>query len=179
MRILFAGGGTGGHLYPGIAIARAVQRLRPDIKPFFIGAQRGVEPDVLPGTGYPYLLLDLHPLYRREIWNNWRTAVGLSTAWKAIGALVKEERPALVVGTGQGAQYRNSHGDKPLAHTFLRHRVLHLFRGERRLHLPPKPYRVVRGIDIDIIPAHDAMSGDRASQPDAVRETQRQAARMQ
>ncbi len=100
MRILFAGGGTGGHLYPGLAIARAVQRLRPDIKPFFVGARRGIEPQILPGTGYPHLLLDLHPLYRREIWNNWRTALGMATAWRAIGKLVKEERPRLVVGTG-------------------------------------------------------------------------------
>jgi len=100
MRILFAGGGTGGHLYPGIAIARAVQRLRPDVKPFFIGAQRGIEPNVLPGTGYPHLLLDLHPLYRRALWNNWRTMVGMATSWSAIGRLVKEERPKLVVGTG-------------------------------------------------------------------------------
>lgn len=100
MRIVFAGGGTGGHLYPGIAIARAVQRLRPDIQPFFVGARRGVERDVLPTTGYPHLLLDLHPLYRSRPWNNWRTLAGLVTAWRAIGALVREERPALVVGTG-------------------------------------------------------------------------------
>ncbi|HET9455347.1 MAG TPA: UDP-N-acetylglucosamine--N-acetylmuramyl-(pentapeptide) pyrophosphoryl-undecaprenol N-acetylglucosamine transferase [Gemmatimonadaceae bacterium] len=100
MRIVFAGGGTGGHLYPGIAIARAVQKLRPDVQPFFVGARRGVEKDVLPTTGYPHLLLDLHPLYRSQPWNNWRTIAGLLTAWRAIGALVREERPALVVGTG-------------------------------------------------------------------------------
>lgn len=100
MRIIFAGGGTGGHLYPGLAIARAVQRLRPDIQPFFVGAQRGVEKDVLPGTGYAYALLNLHPLYRSRIWNNWRTVVGLLTAWRGIGRLVRHERPALVVGTG-------------------------------------------------------------------------------
>jgi len=100
MRVVFAGGGTGGHLYPGLAIARAVQRLRPDIQPFFVGARRGVERDVLPTTGYPHLLLDLHPLYRSAVWNNWRTVAGLVTAWRAIGTLVREERPALVVGTG-------------------------------------------------------------------------------
>lgn len=100
MRIVFAGGGTGGHLYPGLAIARAVQRLRPDAKPFFVGARRGVEKDILPGTGFPHLLLDLHPLYRSRVWNNWRTVAGLVTAWRAIGRLVREERPALVVGTG-------------------------------------------------------------------------------
>jgi UDP-N-acetylglucosamine--N-acetylmuramyl-(pentapeptide) pyrophosphoryl-undecaprenol N-acetylglucosamine transferase len=100
MRILFAGGGTGGHLYPGLAIARAVQALRPDIKPFFVGARRGIEPEVLPGSGFPHLLLDLHPLYRRDVWNNWRTVAGMTTAWFALRKLVRQERPALVVGTG-------------------------------------------------------------------------------
>ena len=100
MRIVFAGGGTGGHLYPGLAIARAVQRLRPDIQPFFIGARRGVERDVLPATGYPHVLLDLHPLYRARVWNNWRTLVGMLTAWRGIGRVVRDERPALIVGTG-------------------------------------------------------------------------------
>lgn len=100
MRIVFAGGGTGGHLYPGLAIARAVQRLRPDIQPFFVGAQRGVERDVLPATGFPHLLMNLHPLYRARFWNNWRTAVGLMSAWRQLGRLFREERPALVVGTG-------------------------------------------------------------------------------
>jgi UDP-N-acetylglucosamine--N-acetylmuramyl-(pentapeptide) pyrophosphoryl-undecaprenol N-acetylglucosamine transferase len=100
MRILFAGGGTGGHLYPGLAIARAVQRLRPEVKPFFIGARRGIEPDVLPGTGFPFALLDLHPLYRRAVWNNWRTAVGMVSAWREIGKIVAADAPALVVGTG-------------------------------------------------------------------------------
>ena len=100
MRIVFAGGGTGGHLYPGLAIARAVQRLRPDIQPYFIGARRGVERDVLPTTGYPHTLLDLHPLYRSKVWNNWRTVVGMVTAWRGIGRVFREDRPALVVGTG-------------------------------------------------------------------------------
>lgn len=99
-RIVFAGGGTGGHLYPGIAIARALVRARPDIEPFFVGALRGIERDVLPKTEFRYLLLDLHPLYRRNFWNNWRTLVGATSAWRSIGRLVREERPALVVGTG-------------------------------------------------------------------------------
>ena len=99
-RIVFAGGGTGGHLYPGIAIARALVRARPDVEPFFVGALRGVERDVLPRTEFRYLLLDLHPLYRRNFWNNWRTLVGAASAWRSIGRLVHAERPALVVGTG-------------------------------------------------------------------------------
>jgi UDP-N-acetylglucosamine--N-acetylmuramyl-(pentapeptide) pyrophosphoryl-undecaprenol N-acetylglucosamine transferase len=99
-RIVFAGGGTGGHLYPGIAIARALVRARPSIAPFFVGAQRGVERDVLPKTEFPHLLLDLHPLYRPAVWKNWRTIAGATGAWRHIGAMMAAERPALVVGTG-------------------------------------------------------------------------------
>ena len=71
--VLFAGGGTGGHLYPGLAIARTLVRLDPRVRPFFIGAERGIEKHVLPGTEFPHLLLDLHPLYRSRPWKNWRT----------------------------------------------------------------------------------------------------------
>jgi UDP-N-acetylglucosamine--N-acetylmuramyl-(pentapeptide) pyrophosphoryl-undecaprenol N-acetylglucosamine transferase len=100
MRILFAGGGTGGHLYPGLAIARAVQRLDPSARPYFVGARRGIERDVLPASGFPHRLLDLHPLYRSRPWQNWRTIAGFAGAWREIGALAREERPAAVVGTG-------------------------------------------------------------------------------
>lgn len=100
MRVIFAGGGTGGHLYPGLAIARELVRVDPAIEPYFVGALRGIERDVLPKSEFPHLLLDLHPLYRPAIWNNWRTVVGALASWRRLGRLVSEERPALVVGTG-------------------------------------------------------------------------------
>lgn len=98
--ILFAGGGTGGHLYPGLAIARTVVRLAPDVQPIFVGAQRGIEKTVLPASEFPHLLLDLHPLYRSRPWENWRTLRGAFGAWRQLGALVRREQPGLVVGTG-------------------------------------------------------------------------------
>src|SRR5436190_3902867 len=98
--VLFAGGGTGGHLYPGLAIARTLVRLDPRVRPFFVGAQRGIEKQVLPGTEFPHLLLDLHPLYRTRPWENWKTVRGGVSAWRAVAALDRRERPRLVVGTG-------------------------------------------------------------------------------
>jgi len=98
--VFLAGGGTGGHLYPGLAIARALVRARPSVRPYFIGAARGIERDVLPDAGFPFALLDLHPLYRPRVWRNWRTAVGTITAWRRLERLVAAERPRLVVGTG-------------------------------------------------------------------------------
>lgn len=99
-RIFFAGGGTGGHLYPGLAIANEIRKQAPDVEPFFIGAKRGIEREVLPTTDYPHTLLDLHPLYRRSPLSNWRTVVGAFSAWRAISRLAKQQRPLAVVGTG-------------------------------------------------------------------------------
>jgi UDP-N-acetylglucosamine--N-acetylmuramyl-(pentapeptide) pyrophosphoryl-undecaprenol N-acetylglucosamine transferase len=100
MRVMFAGGGTGGHLYPGLAIARALKRAEPSVEPFFIGARRGIERDVLPQVGFAFELLDLHPLYRSRPWENWKTLRGAVGAWRTIAAEVRSERPACVVGTG-------------------------------------------------------------------------------
>lgn len=99
-RIWFAGGGTGGHLYPGLAIARALVRLDPTIEPFFVGARRGIERTVLPAQGVAHTLLDLHPLYRQRPWENWKTVRGAIGAWRELGRLARERPPALVVGTG-------------------------------------------------------------------------------
>ncbi len=100
MRVVFAGGGTGGHLYPAIAIAHALMKQSADVQPFFIGARRGIEREVLPGTGFPYELLELHPLYRSRVWENWKTVIGAFSAWRTIGKHFREQRPACVVGTG-------------------------------------------------------------------------------
>jgi UDP-N-acetylglucosamine--N-acetylmuramyl-(pentapeptide) pyrophosphoryl-undecaprenol N-acetylglucosamine transferase len=113
--VVFAGGGTGGHLYPGLAIARALVRLHPEVRPLFIGARRGIERDVLPTTEFEHELLDLHPLYRRQPWNNWKTVAGMIGAWRRFGRLAARERPAAVVGTGGYASglalgYAMAHG---------------------------------------------------------------------
>lgn len=98
--VLFAGGGTGGHLYPALAIAHAMMELEPSISPFFIGAQRGIERDILPTSGFEFALLDLHPLYRRSLLRNYKTLYGGIGAWRAVSAIAQQARPAALVATG-------------------------------------------------------------------------------
>ncbi|HET7552418.1 MAG TPA: UDP-N-acetylglucosamine--N-acetylmuramyl-(pentapeptide) pyrophosphoryl-undecaprenol N-acetylglucosamine transferase [Gemmatimonadaceae bacterium] len=100
MRIFFTGGGTGGHLYPALAIARALVAIEPSVRPFFVGAKRGVEREILPTTEFEHVLLDLHPLYRSRPWESWRTVAGLTSAWRTLSEIARRERPAAVVGTG-------------------------------------------------------------------------------
>ena len=97
---MFAGGGTGGHLYPGLAIARALKKADPKIEPFFVGARRGIEREVLPQVGWAFELLDLHPLYRSRPWENWKTIRGAVSSWRMIAGEVRSEPPACVVATG-------------------------------------------------------------------------------
>lgn len=99
-RVLFAGGGTGGHLYPGLALARAFQARPGGAEIFFLGAQRGVEARVLPERGVPHELLPFEPIRRSRIWENWRLVPSLTSATIGIARVFREFRPELVVGTG-------------------------------------------------------------------------------
>lgn len=77
-----------------------MQRLDPGVDPFFVGARRGIERNVLPDAGFPFELLDLHPLYRSRPWENWKTVRGAFSAWRRLAAIASEVSPACVVGTG-------------------------------------------------------------------------------
>ena len=54
MRALISGGGTGGHLFPAIAVAQALSRKDPDARVLFVGRRGGMEENVLPSYGIPY-----------------------------------------------------------------------------------------------------------------------------
>lgn len=99
-RVLFAGGGTGGHLYPAIALAEAMQALRPGTETHFVGARRGVEARVLPERGLPHTLLPFHPVYRDAVWRNAVTVAGLTRSFLGLATLFMRFRPQLVVATG-------------------------------------------------------------------------------
>jgi len=100
VKVLIAGGGTGGHLMPALAIADALRTIEPHAEVLLVGSERGIERQVLPHQPYPYRLLPLEPFYRAQ-W--WRNARWLALAWRllrAVDALLDAERPEVVVSTG-------------------------------------------------------------------------------
>jgi UDP-N-acetylglucosamine--N-acetylmuramyl-(pentapeptide) pyrophosphoryl-undecaprenol N-acetylglucosamine transferase len=100
MKVLIAGGGTGGHVYPGIAIAEELRRMHPDAQVIFVGGRRGVEATAVPESGFPIRFVTVRGLPRRAWWR-WPGAV-LANAIGFVQAvwLVSMERPDVVVGTG-------------------------------------------------------------------------------
>ena len=99
-RVLFAGGGTGGHLYPALALAEALQRDQTNVEVHFVGAKRGVEARVLPSEGKPHTLLPFQPLRRARVWENWQLIPAMWSSARGLGRLFKDFKPELVVGTG-------------------------------------------------------------------------------
>lgn len=99
-RVVFAGGGTGGHLMPALALAEEMVRLDSTIEPFFVGSHGGVEAGVLPHRPWRHVLLPFEPLWRRQWWKNARLPWTLYRTLRGVRAVLRREDPDLVVGTG-------------------------------------------------------------------------------
>lgn len=97
-RVLIAGGGTGGHLMPALALADALANR--GIEPVLVGAARGVDAQILPTRPYRHYLVDVEPVYRGAWWKNARWPVIAWRVWRQCGRVLDAERPALAVSTG-------------------------------------------------------------------------------
>jgi UDP-N-acetylglucosamine--N-acetylmuramyl-(pentapeptide) pyrophosphoryl-undecaprenol N-acetylglucosamine transferase len=98
--VVLSGGGTGGHLYPALAIADALRAARPDIRAYFVGARRGLEATVLPERGEQHLLLPVRGIDRSRPLSAWWALAGLAVALVRVGRLFADLRPDVVVVTG-------------------------------------------------------------------------------
>jgi UDP-N-acetylglucosamine--N-acetylmuramyl-(pentapeptide) pyrophosphoryl-undecaprenol N-acetylglucosamine transferase len=99
MKVMIAAGGTGGHLYPGIAIARELLR-EPGTEAVFIGTEQGLESRVLPKEGLPLRLLPAGRLKGMSIVARVRTLLALPRSLYAAAGLLRSERPAVLIGIG-------------------------------------------------------------------------------
>lgn len=101
MKVLIAGGGTGGHLMPALAIADALRTVRADVEPVLVGARRGIEARILPERGrYAFYLLPVEPIHRRAWWRNAKWLWTLVPLLRECRRILDRERPVLAVGTG-------------------------------------------------------------------------------
>ena len=100
MKVLIAGGGTGGHVYPGIAVAEEIRRMRPGFEVLFVGGRRGIEAQAVPEAGFRIRFIATRGFPRRAWWVwPWAVLLNLVGFAQAV-ALILLERPDVVLGTG-------------------------------------------------------------------------------
>jgi UDP-N-acetylglucosamine--N-acetylmuramyl-(pentapeptide) pyrophosphoryl-undecaprenol N-acetylglucosamine transferase len=100
VRVLIAGGGTGGHLYPGIALARELQRRDPSTHVSFVGTANGIEARVVPREGFPLDLIRVAGLKGKSRVERLKGFLLLPIAAIDAWLVVTRQRPDIVVGVG-------------------------------------------------------------------------------
>lgn len=100
MRVLLAGGGTGGHIYPALAVAEGLQKAYSDLEILYVGTKKGLENTIVPKSGLPFATITVEGLPRKL------SPAFLRAGFKAMEGgfealrIVRQFKPDLVIGTG-------------------------------------------------------------------------------
>ncbi len=99
-RIIIAGGGTGGHIFPAIAVANALRRMDPSISILFVGAKGKMEMEKVPLAGYEIKGLDIAGFNRAKLLKNWSLPFKLVKSFFQVKKIFAEFNPDAVFGVG-------------------------------------------------------------------------------
>lgn len=99
-RLIISGGGTGGHIFPAVAIANEFKERHPDTEILFVGAEGRMEMTRVPEAGYKIVGLWISGLQRRLTWSNLLFPVKVISSYFKARRIVKDFRPDAVIGTG-------------------------------------------------------------------------------
>lgn len=100
LRIIIAGGGTGGHVFPAIAIAEEIKKSKPDAEIIFVGTKKKIEARVIPQKGYPFRSIWISGWSRKIRWDSVLFPVKVIVAMIQSFSLLRKIKPDAVVGTG-------------------------------------------------------------------------------
>ena len=108
-RVIFTCGGTAGHINPAIALAQLMKEKNPDTEFLFVGAERGLEKDLVPKAGYAFRTVRISSFHRsfkpKEIRHNLISVCNLIRAPREARVILEEFRPDVVIGTGGYASF--------------------------------------------------------------------------
>lgn len=108
-RVIFTCGGTAGHVNPAIALAQLMHERDPETKFLFVGAERGLEKDLIPKAGYDFRTVHISSFHRslkpREIRHNVISVMNLMRAPREARAILRAFSPDVVIGTGGYASF--------------------------------------------------------------------------
>lgn len=100
MRVILSGGGTGGHIYPALALAEVIKENEPDSEFLYVGSERGVEKNIVPNYDIPFKSLKIQGFKRSLSLSNLKTINLFFAALKDAKKIIEDFKPDIIVGTG-------------------------------------------------------------------------------
>ncbi|NLJ71390.1 MAG: undecaprenyldiphospho-muramoylpentapeptide beta-N-acetylglucosaminyltransferase [Syntrophomonadaceae bacterium] len=100
MRLILSGGGTGGHIYPALAIAEGVKRVLPTTEILYIGTEKGLESNIVPKAGYNFATINIAGLDRTSMLKASQALMKVPKGFLEAREIIKNFKPDVVVGTG-------------------------------------------------------------------------------
>jgi UDP-N-acetylglucosamine--N-acetylmuramyl-(pentapeptide) pyrophosphoryl-undecaprenol N-acetylglucosamine transferase len=100
MNVIIAGGGTGGHLFPGIAVAREIQRRIPGSRILFVGAEQGIETRIVPKEGFELRTLPVGGIKGLGLVRQFRNLIGMLSGVFKARQILRQFKPDVVIGVG-------------------------------------------------------------------------------
>ncbi|UUC41347.1 undecaprenyldiphospho-muramoylpentapeptide beta-N-acetylglucosaminyltransferase [Clostridioides difficile] len=100
MKVLLSGGGTGGHVYPAIAIANKIRDEHPDAEIIFVGTEKGIESEIVPKYGFELKIVTVQGFKRKIDFDNVKRVFKLFKGLEQSRKIVKKFKPDVVIGTG-------------------------------------------------------------------------------
>jgi UDP-N-acetylglucosamine--N-acetylmuramyl-(pentapeptide) pyrophosphoryl-undecaprenol N-acetylglucosamine transferase len=104
-RIIIAGGGTGGHIFPALAIANALKKKEPDMDILFVGAKGKMEMEKIPEAGYPIKGIDIAGYNRSSLTKNFSLPYKLIKSFFQVKNIFRSFRPQAAIGVGGYSTY--------------------------------------------------------------------------
>ena len=100
MKVVIAAGGTGGHIYPALAIINKIKEKEPNSEFLYIGTHNRMEKDIIPPLGIPFKSIEIYGFNKRNLFKNFKTVKCLIKAYQNCKKWIKEFNPDIVIGAG-------------------------------------------------------------------------------
>lgn len=100
MRVVVSAGGTGGHIYPALAIINKIKEKEPNSEFIYIGTHNRMEKDIIPKHNIPFKSIEIYGFNRKNIFKNFKTIKCLIKSKKEVTKIIKEFKPDIAIGVG-------------------------------------------------------------------------------
>lgn len=100
MKVVISAGGTGGHIYPALAIINKIKEKEPNSKFLYIGTHNRMEKDIIPKYNIPFQSIEIYGFNRKKLFKNFNTISCLIKSFKKCKKLIEDFKPDVVIGVG-------------------------------------------------------------------------------